>query len=58
MGLILTSIDENGIATITLNDEQNLNAMSEEMAAEFRLAVQGLKTDEQLRAVVLKGAGR
>ena len=58
MGLILTSIDENGIATITLNDEQNLNAMSEEMAAEFRLAVQGLKTDERLRAVVIKGAGR
>jgi enoyl-CoA hydratase/carnithine racemase len=58
MSLILTTIDEAGTATITLNDEQNLNAMSEAMAVEFKDAVQALRAHEGLRAVVLRGAGR
>ena len=32
MSLVSTTIDPNGIATLTLCDEANLNAMSEEMA--------------------------
>ena len=58
MSLILTTIDEAGTATITLNDEQNLNAMSEAMAGEFKQAVQSLRAHDGLRAVVLRGAGR
>lgn len=58
MSLILTTIDEAGTATITLNDEQNLNAMSEAMAVAFKDAVQALRAHEGLRAVVLRGAGR
>jgi enoyl-CoA hydratase/carnithine racemase len=43
VALVLQTIDSDGIATLTLNDEANLNAMSDEMATEFAAAVQSLK---------------
>lgn len=58
MTLVSSTIDQNGIATLTLCDEANLNAMSEEMALEFKLAVQELKARKGLRAVILAGAGK
>ncbi len=58
MALVLQTIDSDGIATITLNDEANLNAMSDEMAAEFARTVQSLKNQTTLRAVILAGAGK
>ncbi len=57
MSLVLQTIDSDGIATLTLNDEANLNAMSDEMAIEFAAAVQTLKAATTLRAVILIGAG-
>ena len=58
MALVLQTLDSNGIATLTLNDEANLNAMSDEMATEFAAAVRSLKTTNGLRAVILTGAGK
>jgi enoyl-CoA hydratase len=58
VALVLQSIDSDGIATLTLNDEANLNAMSDEMANEFSAIVAGLKTNRSLRAVILTGAGK
>lgn len=58
MALVLQTIDSDGIATITLNDEANLNAMSDEMATEFASAVQALRARKELRAIILTGAGK
>jgi enoyl-CoA hydratase/carnithine racemase len=58
VSLVTSSIDNLDIATLTLNDETNLNAMSEEMAAEFSACVRSLKTASNLRAIILTGAGK
>ena len=58
MALVLQSIDSDGIGTLTLNDEANLNSMSDEMATEFGDAIRSLKAQETLRAVILTGAGK
>ncbi len=58
MALVLRTIDSEGIATLTLNDEGNLNAMSDEMAQEFAATIQALQSEKALRAVVLTGAGK
>lgn len=47
------------IATITLNDPDNLNAMSEEMAKQFKIVCDSLRTNDQgLRVLILKGSGK
>jgi enoyl-CoA hydratase len=58
VALVLQTIDSDGIATLTLHDEANLNAMSDEMATEFAAAVQSLKGHKGLRAVILTGDGK
>lgn len=45
------------IAKIILNDPTSRNAMSEEMAREFRSTIRQLEAEERLRVVVLTGAG-
>ena len=48
-----------GVVTVVLNDPDNLNAMSEDMAAEFSQIVRDLKARAgDLRAIVLTGEGR
>lgn len=46
------------IARITLNSPQTLNAYHEAMLAEIRNAVQTVREDEDLRVLVLTGAGK
>jgi len=58
MPLVTHSTDSRGIVTITLNDEANLNAMSEEMAAEFSSLVGALRTNKTAQVIILCGAGR
>jgi enoyl-CoA hydratase len=58
VALVTRSVDAKGIATLTLNDEGNLNAMSEEMAREFSAAVLALRDDRQVQVVILTGAGK
>jgi enoyl-CoA hydratase len=48
----------NGVALVTLNDPERLNAMSEAMGGAISDAVAKLREDAGLRAVVLTGAGR
>ena len=55
---LVTRADKaNGITTITLNDPETRNAMSEEMAVEFRRTMDSLKGDAAVRVVILTGAG-
>jgi len=58
VALVTSSIDNIGIVTITLTDEVNLNAMSEEMAAEFSATVTSLKASGTARVIILTGAGK
>jgi len=47
-----------GVATITLNRPDKLNAWTRTMADEVRAAVQAAGGDERVRAIVVTGAGR
>jgi enoyl-CoA hydratase/carnithine racemase len=46
-----------GIATITLNRPDVMNAISQQMRAELSAAVRAADTDDQVRAILLRGAG-
>ncbi|HYB68357.1 MAG TPA: enoyl-CoA hydratase-related protein [Candidatus Acidoferrales bacterium] len=46
-----------GIATITLNRPEALNAFSKEVVEEILRALEDIKSDENMRVVVLTGAG-
>lgn len=46
------------VGVITLNDEANLNAMSNEMASEFQGVVASLRGNRAVRALILQGAGK
>ena len=53
---VLLSID-GGIATLTLNRPQALNALDLAMSAGLRDATERVESDDAVRAVVLRGAG-
>src|SRR5512146_1073159 len=46
-----------GVATITLNRPEVLNALTFEIYAQLRDLFEGLRTDDTVKAVVLTGAG-
>ncbi|MFI0373327.1 enoyl-CoA hydratase/isomerase family protein [Actinomadura sp. 1N219] len=46
-----------GIAVLTLNDPDRRNAMSDEMTAAWRAAIEDLRGDRDVRCVVVTGAG-
>lgn len=49
---------DNGLATITLNAPDKLNAVSRKMIAEIKTCWEELAADTSVRAVLLTGAGR
>jgi 2-(1,2-epoxy-1,2-dihydrophenyl)acetyl-CoA isomerase len=49
---------ENGIATLTLNRPERLNALSPAMTAALKDALERLATDHSVGAIVIAGAGR
>ncbi len=49
---------QNGIATVMLNRPDKLNALSAEMYQELADQFEALGKDDEVRAVVLTGAGR
>jgi enoyl-CoA hydratase/carnithine racemase len=49
---------ENGLATITLNRPEVLNALTLEIYAQLRDLFETLRSDEAVKAVILTGAGR
>jgi 2-(1,2-epoxy-1,2-dihydrophenyl)acetyl-CoA isomerase len=57
MSLVLLVKDQ-GLATITLNAPEKLNAVSRKMIAELKATWESLAADDSVRAVLLTGAGR
>lgn len=55
---VLLEIDGRGVATATLNRPERGNAYDEEMLAAFNGGLDRLAADAQVRALVLRGAGR
>jgi 2-(1,2-epoxy-1,2-dihydrophenyl)acetyl-CoA isomerase len=49
---------DNGLATLTLNAPDKLNAVSRKMVAEIKSAWDDIAADSSVRAVLLTGAGR
>src|SRR3982751_4894221 len=49
---------DNGIVTLTLNRPERLNALSPEMTAALKEALERLSTDRDCGAIVITGAGR
>jgi enoyl-CoA hydratase len=49
---------QDGIATVTLNRPDKLNALNRELRLAFCRAMQGLRRDQDLRVVIITGAGR
>lgn len=49
---------EDGIATITLNSPERLNALTPRMRLEIRKALEDVAADESIKVVILTGAGR
>jgi enoyl-CoA hydratase/carnithine racemase len=54
---ILYSVDER-VATVTLNRPERLNAWTRTMAEEVRTALSSAVDDEEVRVIILTGAGR
>lgn len=56
-GEILLKCDENKVATVTLSNPPKLNALTVAMWRELAAVMQQLSADDDLRCVVLRGAG-
>lgn len=54
----VTRIDKNGLALLTLNRPDKLNALTVSMFEELRAHVHDLHKDESIGCVVLRGAGK
>lgn len=55
---IRVETSDDGIATLTLNRPEAMNAWSGTMSFEFEHAIKALDVDDEVRVVVLTGAGR
>ena len=55
---LLLEKDDCGIATLTLNVPNKLNALSVKMAMNLPLAVDGVAHDDKVRVLIVTGAGR
>jgi len=55
---ILLQTEEAGIATLTMNAPQKLNALSDAMIAALHAALEALGARRDIRVIVLAGAGR
>ena len=53
----LLVIVKDGVATLTVNRPEKLNALNDQVVTQLRLAAQLLKDDELVRGVILTGAG-
>ena len=48
---------EKGVATITLNRPEVLNAINSQLRQELREAVEKIRKDEEIRVLLITGAG-
>lgn len=56
--LIITTIDQRGIARVTLNRPDLRNAFNEEMIGQICDVMGQLSSNDAVRAIVLTGAGK
>lgn len=56
MSLVLTARDD-GVATVTLNRPEAMNALSRALRADLASVMRQLAADAEIRAIVLTGAG-
>jgi enoyl-CoA hydratase len=56
--VVLTDIVEPGIAVVTMNRPDRLNALNQELIAELHRTFDRLNADPSVRVVILTGAGR
>ncbi len=56
MNLVTTEIEE-GIALVTLNRPEAMNALSRALRAELAIAMRAVNADDNVRCVILTGAG-
>lgn len=54
---VLSTVD-NRVALITVNDPDRRNAVTAEMSARLRAAVEQAEADPEVHAVVITGAGK
>ena len=54
----MTLEKENGIATLTLNHPEKMNAMTTEMYEDFRRIIDLINKDEEVKVFVITGTGR
>ncbi len=55
----LLSVERTGhVATITLNRPEKLNALNPPLVAEFHAALDEIASEEDIRVVIVTGAGR
>ena len=55
---ILLECDERGVATLTLNRPERLNALSWALMKEFQACLKDCEKNPQVRVIILRGAGR
>ena len=55
---VLSTVDDRGVATITLNRPEIHNAYDERLIDELAGTLQGLREDRRVRVVVLRGNGK
>lgn len=58
MGDLVSRSDKNGVAWLTLNRPEKLNALTVSMFRELRAHVSDLREDDSVACVVLRGAGK
>lgn len=56
--LITYSLDEHGVALLTLNRPEKLNAFTHAMIGEWRTLIDRAAADTEVRAIVITGAGK
>lgn len=54
---LLYDVDDDGVATITLNRPEALNALSQRVVADLNKAFRRARTDDTVRGVIMTGAG-
>lgn len=55
---LLLEVDDNGIATLTINRPDKLNALNKQVLDELDKAIDAVKENYKIRALVITGAGK
>ena len=55
---LMLDVDDHGVATLTFNRPETMNAFNAEMTSEFPRLMWALEADEAVRVIVVTGAGR